>query len=162
MASLSSGHANVLGIDIATDDRRQLRRRAGWLGHEGSFYDDLTVTENLTFAARALGRPLEDIAPSLDLVGLAHRSGALTKSLSAGQRRRLSLAWMVVRRPELWLLDEPYASLDASGRVLLSSLIGDAIEAGATVIVTSHDPLVVDTPSRVVELRGGRVSSDVS
>ena len=91
--ALTSGDGVVAGIDLATGDRRQLRRRVGWLGHEGSFYSDLTVRENLTFAARALERPLDEVASALDRVGLGHRLDTMTKQLSAGQRRRLGLAW---------------------------------------------------------------------
>ena len=118
-----------------------MRRRVGWLGHEGSFYDDLTARENLAFAAKALGRPLEDISRVLDRVGLSSRAGTQAKRLSAGQRRRLGLAWLLLRRPETWLLDEPYASLDDEGRTFFDQLIGDVVASGASVIVSAHDPL---------------------
>ena len=63
--ALSRGRGVVAGVDLAHGDRRVLRRRVGWLGHEGSFYDDLSVEENLRFAARALARPLDEVAPAL-------------------------------------------------------------------------------------------------
>src|SRR6202046_4432118 len=88
LVALSSGSGVVSGVDLATIDRRQLRRRVGWLGHEGSFYDDLTVTENLTFAARALGRPTDELTTVLDRVELGARRDTVAKQLSAGQRRR--------------------------------------------------------------------------
>jgi heme ABC exporter ATP-binding subunit CcmA len=159
LVPLASGSAEVLGVDIATGDRRLLRRRVGWLGHEGAFYDDLSVSENLLFAASALGRPASEIEMALDRVGLRIRATTITKSLSAGQRRRMSLAWMMVRRPELWLLDEPYASLDSEGRELLSEIIANAISSGASVVVTSHDALKTTTPSTTVLLSGGRVTT---
>src|ERR1017187_2030442 len=59
--SLTSGSGTVAGIDLRGGDLRLLRRRVGWLGHEGSFYDDLSVRENLTFAAKALARPIDEI-----------------------------------------------------------------------------------------------------
>ena len=97
----------------------------GWLGHEGSFYDDLTVEENLTFAARALDRPIDELDGVLERVGLGSRRRRRSpKQLSAGQRRRLGLAWLLLRRPELWLLDEPYASLDDDGRTFFDALAG--------------------------------------
>jgi heme ABC exporter ATP-binding subunit CcmA len=141
LVGLSAGEGSVLGLDLATIDRRQLRRRVGWLGHEGSFYDDLTVAENLTFAARALGRPIDELTTVLERVELAGRRDTVAKQLSAGQRRRLGLAWLLLRRPELWLLDEPYASLDDEGRTFFDSLLGDVVERGATVVVSAHDPL---------------------
>ena len=83
LIGLSAGEGSVLGLDLATADRRQLRRRVGWLGHEGSFYDDLSVEENLTFAARALGRPLEELTNVLERVGLSGRRTTVAKQLSA-------------------------------------------------------------------------------
>lgn len=156
LCGLSAGRGHVLGIDLTTGDRRLLRRRVGWLGHEGSFYDDLTVRENLVFAARALGRPTDLIEESLARVALTSRSSTITKQLSAGQRRRLAIAWLLLRRPELWLLDEPYASLDDEGRNFLDELIGEVVASGATVVLSAHDALRSEmlTP-RTLELRGG-------
>jgi len=161
LVSLTSGSATVAGIDLANGDLRQLRRRVGWLGHEGSFYDDLSVQENLTFAARALERPVRDIGPALERVGLEHRTDTTTKQLSAGQRRRLGLAWLLIRRPELWLLDEPYASLDDSGREFFDDLLVDVVASGASVVVSAHDQLrsAALTP-RTIVLAGGRVIGD--
>jgi heme ABC exporter ATP-binding subunit CcmA len=141
LIAITSGEGSVLGFDLALDDRRLLRRHVGWLGHEGSFYDDLTVTENLTFAARALERPLEDLTNILARVELVGRRNTIAKALSAGQRRRLGLAWLLIRRPQLWLLDEPYASLDDQGRTFFDALLAEVIEQGATVVVSAHDPL---------------------
>jgi len=163
LATLSSGSGVVSGVDLRTGDLRQLRRRVGWLGHEGSFYDDLTVRENLTFAAKALGRPVEEIARVLERVGLARRVNIQAKRLSAGQRRRLGLAWLLLRRPETWLLDEPYASLDDEGRTFFDGLIGDVVSSGASVIVSAHDPLRSRALSpRTITMAGGRIAGDQS
>ncbi|MDE3140147.1 MAG: heme ABC exporter ATP-binding protein CcmA, partial [Acidobacteriota bacterium] len=139
--ALTSGEGRVAGIDLLDGDRRLLRRRVGWLGHEGSFYADLSARENLEFAARALERPVGEVAAALERVGLAHRASTTTKRLSAGQRRRLGIAWLLVRRPELWLLDEPYASLDDAGRVFFDGLLADVLAGGATVVLSAHDAL---------------------
>ncbi len=141
LVGLSAGEGTVLGIDLAKGERRLLRRHVGWLGHEGSFYDDLTVKENLTFGAKALQRPLDELDTVLERVGLSSRLDTPAKQLSAGQRRRLGLAWLLIRRPELWLLDEPYASLDDEGRDFFDELLGDVVARGATVVVSAHDPL---------------------
>ncbi len=141
LIGLRAGEGTVLGIDLATGERRQLRRHVGWLGHDGSFYDDLSVKENLTFAARALERPLTDLDAVLERVGLTARGETPAKQLSAGQRRRLGLAWLLLRRPQLWLLDEPYASLDDEGRDFFDALLGEVVARGATVVVSAHDPL---------------------
>lgn len=156
---LRSGAGEVLGIDLLKGDRRELRRRVGWMGHDGSFYEDLTVRENLEFAARALRRPLSDIDSALDTVGLAHRYSTPARQLSAGQRRRMALGWIIVRRPELWLLDEPHAALDQSARDLVDELILDALGVGVTVVISAHDDLGPRlAPQKVVTLSGGRIA----
>jgi heme ABC exporter ATP-binding subunit CcmA len=161
LIGLNAGEGSVLGLDLATVDRRQLRRRVGWLGHEGSFYDDLTVAENLTFAAKSLERPTDGLAMVLERVELSARRDIVAKQLSAGQRRRLGLAWLVLRRPELWLLDEPYASLDDEGRTFFDGLLSDVVERGATVIVSAHDPLrSAQLHPRTLLMAGGRIVSE--
>jgi heme ABC exporter ATP-binding subunit CcmA len=158
LLSLTSGEGTVLGFDLASDDRRLLRRHVGWLGHEGSFYDDLTVAENLTFAAKALARPLDDLSNVLTRVDLMGRRDTIAKSLSAGQRRRLGLAWLLLRRPQLWLLDEPYASLDDDGRSFFDALIAEVLERGATVVVSAHDPLrSAQLSPATLTMVGGRI-----
>ncbi len=163
LVTLTSGTGIVGGVNLRTGDLRQLRRRVGWLGHEGSFYDDLTVRENLTFAAKALGRPVGEIARVLERVGLTTRVNMPAKRLSAGQRRRLGLAWILLRRPEIWLLDEPYASLDDEGRTFFDDLIGEVVSSGATVIASAHDPLRSSALSpRALVMAGGRIAGDES
>jgi heme ABC exporter ATP-binding subunit CcmA len=158
LIGLSAGEGSVLGLDLASVDRRHLRRRVGWLGHEGSFYDDLTVDENLTFAAKALGRPIDELDTVLERVDLSARRHTTAKQLSAGQRRRLGLAWLLLRRPELWLLDEPYASLDDEGRSFFDALLGDVVARGATVVVSAHDPLrSAQLRPRTLVMAGGRI-----
>jgi heme ABC exporter ATP-binding subunit CcmA len=162
LVTLTGGTGVVAGVDLK-GDLRELRRRVGWLGHEGSFYDDLSASENLVFAARALARPTSEVANVLEKVGLSGRATTIAKQLSAGQRRRLGLAWLLLRRPELWLLDEPYASLDDDGRTFFDQLIGDVVKSGATVVVSAHDPLRSSalTP-RTITLAGGLVVGDHS
>jgi ABC-type transport system involved in cytochrome c biogenesis ATPase subunit len=71
------------------------------------------------------------------------------------------LAWLLLRRPETWLLDEPYASLDDDGRTFFDQLIGDVVAAGATVVVSAHDPLRSSSLSpRTLILAGGLVVGD--
>ncbi len=96
---------------------------------------------------------------ALERMGLAGRLRDVpVGKLSAGQRRRTSLAVMISRRPELWLLDEPHAGLDQAGRDLVDGLIADAVAAGATVLLSSHE---LDRAERVahrqVEVVGGHV-----
>ncbi|MEZ5179223.1 MAG: ATP-binding cassette domain-containing protein [Acidimicrobiales bacterium] len=79
--------------------------------------------------------------------------------LSAGQRRRASLAVMVARRPALWLLDEPHAALDQEGRDLVDGLMADAVAAGATVLFASHElDRATAVAHRTVTIAGGTAS----
>ena len=163
LVTLSSGSGVVSGIDLRTGDLRELRRSVGWLGHEGSFYDDLSTQENLVFAAKALERPIIEVPSVLERVGLLSRAATPARKLSAGQRRRLGLAWLLLRRPEIWLLDEPYASLDDEGRTFFDQLVGDVVSAGATVVLTAHDPLRSSALApRTLTLAGGLIVEDRS
>ncbi|MGH9278193.1 MAG: heme ABC exporter ATP-binding protein CcmA [Acidimicrobiales bacterium] len=159
LVPLATGEAEVLGVDLRRD-RKGVRRRVGLLGHASFLYDELTVAENLRFAARAAGRRTADAHDAMERLGLAGRlSGLAVTKLSAGQRRRVALAAVLARRPELWLLDEPHAGLDAAGRDLLDTLVREAVVEGATVLMASHE---LDRASalaqRRVTMAGGRVS----
>jgi len=155
---VTRGEARVLGHDLA--DRRQaraLRRHVGLLGHATGLYDDLTVSDNVRFWGRAAGADPADIDAALAACGLDGRLGGLVvASLSAGQRRRASLACLLARRPELWLLDEPHAGLDQDGRDLLDGLVRLAVARGATVVLSSHELDRAEALAhRVVTLAGG-------
>ena len=155
---IESGHGQVLGHDLRRD-RASVRRSVGLLGHDTALYDDLTVTENLRFWANASRVSAADVPGALDRLGVPTRLHEVpVRHLSAGQRRRTALAAVVVRRPRLWLLDEPHAGLDHDGRELVDSLVGDAASAGATVIMASHElDRTVGLASRHVFLAGGMV-----
>ncbi len=159
LLAVTSGAIEVLGCNLRAD-RTAVRRRVGMLGHAAALYDDLTVVESVRFAVRAAGGDLAGLDAVLDRLEL---SGRLRRTavgrLSAGQRRRVDLAALVARRPELWLLDEPHASLDAAGRDLVDAVIRDAAAGGATVLVASHElQAVVPLADQVVTLAGGRVA----
>jgi heme ABC exporter ATP-binding subunit CcmA len=156
---VTGGEAVVLGCDLRRD-RAAVRRRVGLLGHAAALYDDLTVAENVRFAARAARCGSADVDAALERLELSGRLRRTTVGrLSAGQRRRVALAVLVARRPELWLLDEPHAGLDAAGRALLGQLVSEAASAGATVLLASHEPEEsLPLADRVVSLTGGRVS----
>ena len=155
---LAQGEAQVLGHDLRTESR-DVRRLVGLVGHQTSLYDDLTVFENVRFWGRAAGADDRDCEAALGRLGLDGRLRDLSASrLSSGQRRRASIAAMVARRPELWLLDEPHAGLDEAGRDLIDDLIGEAVVRGATVLFASHERDRVDRLGpRVVGVDGGTV-----
>ncbi|MGE3620729.1 MAG: heme ABC exporter ATP-binding protein CcmA [Acidimicrobiia bacterium] len=158
LAPLVRGEGTVLGYDLSDPAAaRALRRRVGVLGHQTGLYDDLTVTENVRFWARAAGASAAEVDAALDALGLSGRlAGLPVVRLSAGQRRRTSLACLLARRPELWLLDEPHAGLDQAGRDLIDGLARRAIAAGATVLLSSHELDRAEAlATRVVQLDGG-------
>ena len=159
---VTDGEAEVLGVDLVAD-RRAVRHRVGLVGHGGGLYDDLTVAENVAFWGRAVGATDDEVAGALARLGLDGRLRDLqVAKLSAGQRRRTSIAAMVARRPELWLLDEPHASLDADGRDLVDALVRDSVAAGATVLLASHeDDRAAAIATRTVEVRGGMTTEVV-
>ncbi len=146
-----SGAVEVLGVDLA-EDRISARRRIALVGHETHCYDDLTARENIQFFARAAGRAADDVDRVLDTVALAEAADVVHRGLSAGQRRRLALAVALVRSPDLLLLDEPHAGLDATGRDVLAGVIRDAPAAGRTVVMVSHE-LEIARPLATREIR---------
>ena len=135
---LHSGTGVVLGHDLSID-RRGARRAIGLLGHETGCYDDLTVRENLRFAARATGNDAAASDAVLERIGLTAQGDVAHGRLSAGQRRRLALAVALARNPRLLLLDEPHAGLDAAGRAVLDAVVGAAPDEDRTVILASHE-----------------------
>lgn len=158
---IESGRAEVLGHDLVAD-RAAVRRSVGLLGHDTALYDDLTVEENLRFWARASRIDDEGVPAALDRLGVAERlRDVAVRHLSAGQRRRTALAAVVVRRPRLWLLDEPHSGLDQGGRDLIDQVILDAASAGATVMLASHElDRTLDLATRHLTVAGGTITSD--
>jgi ABC-type transport system involved in cytochrome c biogenesis ATPase subunit len=138
-----------------------VRHRVGLLGHASGLYDDLTVADNVQFWARAGRSGASDARAAMARLGLGGRLADVPVArLSAGQRRRTSLAVMVARRPELWLLDEPHAALDQDGRDLVDGLMVEAVSSGATVVFVSHElDRAAAVAHRTVSLAGGMTSA---
>jgi ABC-2 type transport system ATP-binding protein len=154
------GEASVLGQDLVRD-QRGVRRRVGLLGHQSGLYQEMSPAENLRFALRAARVPVSQAAPALEKLGITGRLVTTpVGNLSAGQRRRVALSVLVARDPELWLLDEPHAGLDADHRDLLDGLISGAAARGRTVVLASHEADRAGGLARtVVTLAGGVVTS---
>ncbi len=160
LLAFSEGEATVLGCDLRLD-RRSIRTRVGLLGHATGLYDDLTVADNVRFWTRAARADDADAEAAMARLGLDGRlRDVQVARLSAGQRRRTSIAAMLARRPELWLLDEPHAGLDQAGRDLLDDLVRDATAKGATVVLASHEHERAEAlADRIVIIAGGAVQS---
>ena len=155
---IERGSGRVLGIDLVAQ-RDEVRSRVGLLGHSNGLYLDLTVEQNIRFWASMVNATEEEIVRAMSLMRIDGRlSSVKTARLSAGQRRRCALASLIVRRAEIWLLDEPHAGLDAQGRDELDSLLRHAVSAGATIVLASHEMERASAlATRVVTVDGGGV-----
>jgi heme exporter protein A len=133
------GTAHVDGIDVA--ERPELvRPRVAYLSHATGLYDELTGAENLRFAATLLRRPnpARAAADALAEVGLLADGDRRVRAYSAGMRRRLALARLLLAAPSLVLLDEPHAALDADGAALVDRMLETWRSGGTTVLVATH------------------------
>jgi heme exporter protein A len=133
------GTARVEGFDLRTE-AREVRRRVALLSHQHYLYESLTALENLQIAARFLGREAARAAllPLLEKVGLADRADDAPLTFSAGMRKRLALARVLLQPASVVLLDEPYGQLDPPGFRLVDRLLGLLRERGATVLMATH------------------------
>lgn len=113
-------------------------RSLAHVGHLLAIKDDLSVVENLRFARDFLGGGGSGIDAVIDRVGLRRVAGQLARTLSAGQRKRCALARLLVSPAELWLLDEPYSSLDDEGVALLDSMLSEQAEQGGACVLATH------------------------
>lgn len=134
------GSARVFGMDVVAE-AAAVRELVGLLAHHAGLYEDLTASENLAFAQRMYGGAADArrTAAVLDQVGLARERGERVRGFSAGMRRRLALARVLLRPPRLLLLDEPYASFDADGIQLVNRFAAQVAAAGGAVVVATHE-----------------------
>ncbi|NUQ62379.1 MAG: ABC transporter ATP-binding protein [Pirellulales bacterium] len=136
------------------------RRLVGWVAHETHLYSQLTVHENLTFAARMcdVPRPAGAAERWLHNVGLWEQANQLPSRLSRGMRQRAAIARAMLHNPEILLLDEPFSSLDIEGKAWLLDLLGKIRDQGRTICFVAHDrETVAQLAQRVLELHSGRV-----
>lgn len=149
---VAAGTVTVLGEPAGTPS---LRRRVAYTTQSGSVYADLSAVENVRYLARILGRDEDDVRRVIDLVGLRADADRPVRSLSGGQRHRVSLAGALLGTPDLLVLDEPTVGLDPLLRRELWSLFDRLRDAGATLLVSTH---VLDEAARcddVLLLRDG-------
>jgi heme exporter protein A len=127
-----------------------------YLGHSNAIKPDLTALENLRYLVGLRTRlALEDCRAALARVGLADHVGALARTLSAGQKRRLALARLTLERAALWILDEPATHLDAEGVAVVEGLLQSHLSQGGSVVAAAHQKLLAAEPAmRTLELRG--------
>lgn len=131
------GTARVAGFDVVRE-REDVRRITALLAHQSYLYDSLTARENLAVVADHLRKSRSAVAPTLEQVGLAARANDPVSGFSAGMRKRLSFARLLLQEPRLALLDEPYGALDPPGFDLVDEVIASLRRDGATVIMATH------------------------
>jgi heme ABC exporter ATP-binding subunit CcmA len=153
------GTARVFGFDVLKDSDR-VREHVGLLGHAPGLYDDLTATENVSFALRMMGAAPDArvIRDTLAEVGLAAHAQERARGFSAGMRRRLGLARLLVHPPRLLMLDEPYASFDQDGIDRVNQLIRAVAARGGASLVATHDlARTRGVVERVVRITDGKL-----
>ena len=138
-----------------TPNDPEWRRELAFVGHREAIKDTLTPLENLRFA-RALrgGGPRIRPEEALERVDLGRELDTLARELSAGQRRRVALARLLLDDSVLWVLDEPAAALDRDGAALVESLCAEHAAGGGAIVFTSHQPLDL-APVREIPLGHG-------
>ncbi len=136
----SSGSASVHGLDVV-GQAGAVRRLVDFLPADGGLYLDLSALENLRFCVRmrALPASSDELAEAFAQVGLAGVADERLRTFSSGMLRRVGLARLIVIRPRVALLDEPYGGLDAEGRDVLDGLLREARDEGRTAIVATHE-----------------------
>ncbi|GLS31666.1 ABC-2 type transport system ATP-binding protein [Mesorhizobium albiziae] len=133
------GEGEVLGYDLRTEGLK-IKREVGYMTQKFSFYEDLTIAENLEFVARLYGlKPVgEHVARTLEDLGLTTRKDQLAGTLSGGWKQRLALAACIMHKPKLLLLDEPTAGVDPKARREFWDEIHRLARGGLTVLVSTH------------------------
>lgn len=133
------GSGTVLGLDLARESLK-IKRQVGYMTQKFSFYEDLSIEENLMFVARLYGlSPLRDrVGQTLEDLGLASRKDQLAGKLSGGWKQRLALAACIMHAPKLLLLDEPTAGVDPKARREFWDEIHRLAAHGMTVLVSTH------------------------
>jgi ABC-2 type transport system ATP-binding protein len=158
----SEGSARVLGLTIPGESER-LRARLGYMTQRFSLYDDLSVEENLDFAAEIFGLPLrerrERVEESLLEYGLMERRRQRPATLSGGWKQRLALATATIHRPEILFLDEPTAGVDPDSRRRFWEKIFELAGEGATVLVSTHYMDEAVRCHRLCVVREGRAAA---
>ena len=145
-----AGRASVGGHDLT--EREEIRRTTALLAHQSYLYESLTARENLSLIA-------SDTQSVLERVGLADRANDAVSTFSAGMRKRLSFARVLLQMPSIAFLDEPFGQLDPEGFALIEEVVAELKRSGATVVIATHQ---IDRVARFADaqlrLENGRVA----
>jgi cell division transport system ATP-binding protein len=167
-AQPTSGRVFVDGKEVNRLPKRKvpgLRRQIGTVFQDFRLLPDKTVSENVAFALRVIGKPrslIQKVVPeTLELVGLAGKGERMPDELSGGEQQRVAVARAFVNRPMILIADEPTGNLDPTTSVGIMKLLDRINRTGTTVVMASHDAGIVDQMrKRVIELDDGKVVRD--
>ena len=132
-----AGRATILGFDVVRH-REDVRKAVAFLSHSSYLYESLTGRENLEVTADHLGVSRGRIPAVLERVEMAGRASDPVSDYSAGMRKRVSFARILLQEPRVVFLDEPYAQLDPAGFDLVDSVVRELRSAGATILMATH------------------------
>ena len=148
-----AGTARVAGFDVV-HDREDVRKASALLSHASYLYDALSPRENLSLIVRD-GQRIDGM---LERVGLLARADDVVATFSAGMRKRLSFARILLQDASVVMLDEPYGQLDPEGFALVDAVIGELKSRGVTVVIATHQvEHVTNLADVVITLEGGRI-----
>ncbi len=122
----------------------EYREKIAWLGHSNGIKEDLTAAENLRITRALSPKNNRKINEVLDIVNLRNRKNALPRQFSAGMKRRLALARLLLVSSPLWIIDEPQAALDKSGIEMFESILKTHLLDGGMAVMTSHHDVSLD------------------
>ena len=168
--SPTGGSVHVAGKDLARLSHWKvpaLRRQIGCVFQDFRLLPNKTVHDNVAFALQVIGKPrsqIKQVVPeTLALVGLEGKGARMPDELSGGEQQRVAIARAFVNRPMILIADEPTGNLDPSTSVGIMKLLDRINRTGTTVVMATHDAVIVDSMRRrVVELEGGHVVRDQS
>ena len=152
------GNGTCLGLDVITQSE-QIKREVGYMTQKFSFWEDLSIRENLEFVARLYGLPDREakVDHTLQRLGLVKRQKQLAGELSGGWKQRMALAACMLHEPKLLLLDEPTAGVDPKARRDFWEEIHALSEEGLTVLVSTHYMDEAERCDRIVYILNGKL-----
>ncbi|MFC1595278.1 cell division ATP-binding protein FtsE [Patescibacteria group bacterium] len=150
---------------LSAKELPHLRRRIGTVFQDIRLLPTKTVSENITFALEASGKPDEeieaDVPAVLELVGLSNRSLHFPHELSGGEQQRAAIARAIVNRPDVIIADEPTGNLDPLNTMEIIKLLGKINEMGTTVFMATHNKDIINSiGKRVITMEKGRITRD--
>lgn len=135
----TAGKISLFGRETR-EAREPLRHDVALISHASYLYEDLTAAQNLTLLARFLGvaDTKREVATLLERIGLSQRADSPVRQFSAGMRKRLSIARLLMKKPKLALFDEPFGELDPAGILQMENLLKELQASGVTTVLATH------------------------